>query len=227
MPAPRPLVLERITKAYPSPAGAVEALRGVDLALEAGEWVALMGPSGGGKSTLLHLAGLVDEPSSGCIWLEGRQVEGATDAERTRLRRERLGFVFQQGHLLPMLSLAENVALPLALSGGRRSEHLASARALLTRLGLEGLGDRLPHEVSGGQAQRAALARAVLHRPALILADEPTGALDRASGAEVLRLLGELAREEGAAILMATHDPEAAAAAHRAVRLVDGRLQGA
>lgn len=218
------LALHGITKAYPTPAGPVQALRGVDLQLAPGEWVALMGPSGGGKSTLLHVAGLVDTPSSGEVLLEGRSVAQASDEERTRLRRTRLGFVFQQGHLLPMLSLAENVALPLALSGGSRAAHLKAATGLLDRLGLVGLGDRLPHEVSGGQAQRAALARAVLHRPALILADEPTGALDRASGAEVLKLLGELARDYGAAVLMATHDPEAAAAAGRVVRLVDGRI---
>ncbi len=204
----------------------VRAVDGVSFALSRGEWVALVGPSGCGKSTLLQLAGLLDRPDSGKVLLEGLDTAAADEATRTRLRRSRLATVFQFFHLLQTLSVRENVALPLHLNGISGREARERVDRLLARLGLEQRGEHHPHQLSGGQMQRVAIARALVHRPALILADEPTGNLDSHTGDEVLDLLGRITREEGATLLMVTHDPEAARRADRILVMRDGRLAG-
>lgn len=211
-------------RSYALDGAAVPALRGVSIALAAGDFVAVTGPSGCGKSTLLQLCGAMDRADAGTLHLDGHDVTALTDAELTRLRRDRIGFVFQFFNLLPTLSLLENIALPLLLARRPESEAFAAARALADRVGI---GHRLRHypaQVSGGEAQRAALARAVVHRPALLIADEPTGSLDSENGRTVLDLLGELNREFGVAILLATHDAGVAASAGRQVRMKDGRI---
>ena len=205
----------------------VRAVDGVSLALSRGEWVALVGPSGCGKSTLLQLAGLLDRPDAGKVLLEGLDTTGHDEATRTRLRRGRLATIFQFFHLLPTLTVRENVALPLRLNGVKGRAVRERVEVLLERLGLENRGDHHPHQLSGGQMQRVAIARALVHRPALILADEPTGNLDSQTGEDVLELLGSLTREEGATLLMVTHDREAARRADRVVVMRDGRLVGA
>lgn len=201
------------------------AVAGASLALEPGDFVALVGPSGCGKSTLLHLCGAMDRPTSGRIRLEDVVLSEQDDRSLTRIRRERVGFVFQFFNLLPTLTAFENVQLPLLLSGRRPAQAAPAARALLDRVGL---GERLrhyPRQLSGGELQRTAVARALIHRPALLVADEPTGSLDSANGQRVLALLAELNRETGVAMLLATHAPEIAAAARRVLRMRDGRLE--
>jgi putative ABC transport system ATP-binding protein len=203
----------------------VTAVAGASLALEPGDFVALVGPSGCGKSTLLHLCGAMDRPTSGRIRLEDVVLSEQDDRSLTRIRRERVGFVFQFFNLLPTLTAFENVQLPLLLSGRRPAQAAPAARALLDRVGL---GERLrhyPRQLSGGELQRTAVARALIHRPALLVADEPTGSLDSANGQRVLALLAELNRETGVAMLLATHAPEIAAAARRVLRMRDGRLE--
>jgi ABC-type lipoprotein export system ATPase subunit len=218
------LALERLTKTYEDGANRVTALREVDLVIQPGELVGLMGPSGCGKSTLLNLVGLIDRPSSGRVVIAGRDATRLDDDALTLLRRSHVGYVFQFFNLLPTLTLRENAALPLALAGVPAKEHGARAGALLAELGLADQADRYPHQVSGGQMQRAAIARAIIHAPALVLADEPTGNLDSATGEAILELLGRVRRERNQTILMATHSPEAAAICDRVVRMRDGRI---
>jgi putative ABC transport system ATP-binding protein len=216
-----------LEKTYTGGAAPVTALRGVSLTLEPGDFVALMGPSGCGKSTLLHLCGAMDRPTAGRLAIEGRDLTGLDDDALTRLRRDRIGFVFQFFNLLPTLTLGDNVALPCLLAGAAMSEAEGRAKALADRVGI---GHRLAHypqQVSGGEAQRAAIARALVHQPALVIADEPTGNLDSANGATVLTLLAELNRDLGITILLATHSEEVARTAHRIVHLRDGRLDAA
>jgi putative ABC transport system ATP-binding protein len=218
------LAANDLEKTYTGGAAPVTALRGVSLTLEAGDFVALMGPSGCGKSTLLHLCGAMERPTSGRLAIEGRELSGLDDDALTLLRRDRIGFVFQFFNLLPTLTLGDNIALPCLLAGMPGPEAEGRARDLAGRVGI---GDRLTHypqQVSGGEAQRAAIARALVHRPALVIADEPTGNLDSANGATVLALLAELNRDLGATILLATHSEDVARTAHRIVRLRDGRL---
>ena len=200
----------------------VVAVNGLDLEVAAGEFVGLVGPSGSGKSTLLHLAGGLDRPDEGAVLFDGRDLTTLSVAERARLRRRDVGFVFQFFHLIPTLTVAENVALPLVLDGVRRPG--SKAAAALERVGLGHRARHLPGELSGGEMQRTAIARAVVHSPRLILADEPTGNLDSATGADVLAVLADQVSAAGAALVMATHDPGAAARAGRVVRLRDGRL---
>lgn len=200
------------------------ALRGVSLTLEAGDFVAVMGPSGCGKSTLLQLCGLMDAPTQGRLELEGRDTARLSEGDLTRLRRDRVGFVFQAFNLLPTLTLLENIALPLLLAREGESAAMARAREVAERVGLSQRLGHYPAQVSGGEAQRAALARAVIHRPALLIADEPTGSLDSANGARVLDLLRELNADYQVAILMATHDAAVAAAARRVLRMKDGQV---
>ena len=194
----------------------VRALEEIDLEGRAGEWLALVGPSGCGKSTLLHLLGAIDRPDAGRVEIGGLDLSRAREGELARLRRRGLGIVFQSFHLVPHLSVEENVALPLALD---RRRDPARVHALLERVGLAARARHFPSELSGGEQQRTALARALVHRPRIVLADEPTGNLDSASGARVLELLDELRREDGSALVGATHD----------ARLADGRItwQGA
>jgi len=204
--------------------GETPALRGADLAVAEGELLAIMGPSGSGKSTLLHcLAGIL-VPESGEILFEGRRVDRLGETERSRLRRDKFGFVFQFGQLVPELSAQENVALPLLLNGMRRAAAVAEARAWFGRLGLDGLEERRSGELSGGQAQRVALARGLVARPRVLFADEPTGALDSLTGEHVMDLLVNAARAEGTTVVLVTHEPRVAAYADREVVVRDGRV---
>ena len=211
-------------RSYALDGATVPALRGVSLELAAGDFVAVTGPSGCGKSTLLQLCGAMDRADAGTLRLDGHDIVTLSDTELTRLRRDRIGFVFQFFNLLPTLSLLENIALPLLLARRPEPEAFAAARGLAERVGIGHRLGHFPAQVSGGEAQRAALARAVVHRPALLIADEPTGSLDSENGRTVLELFGELNREFGVAILLATHDAGVAAAAKRQVRMKDGRV---
>lgn len=202
----------------------VPALKGIDLSIRAGEFVALVGPSGSGKSTLLNLLGGLDHPTAGELWVDGVPLHTAGEKERTHHRRQRVGFIFQSFNLLPRLTALENVAVPLTLAGVGKAEREARAKDLLERVGL---GHRLHHyptELSGGEQQRTAVARALVHNPALILADEPTGNLDSATGAEVMALLQTLNAEQGITLVVVTHDADVAAYADRIVRLRDGEV---
>ena len=204
----------------------VRALRGVDFRVERGEFVAIMGPSGSGKSTLLHIIGALESPTAGTVAVGGRRYEGLDDSELTRLRHERIGFVFQFFNLLGSLTAEENVTLPALIGGRRDSAVRARARELLARVGLGDRADHLPGELSGGEQQRVSIARALLLSPELVLADEPTGNLDSGSGAAVLELLREFNRRDGQTVVMVTHDPNAAARADRVVFLRDGQIAG-
>jgi putative ABC transport system ATP-binding protein len=202
------------------------ALGGVDLTIRAGESLAVMGPSGSGKTTLLHVLAGILRPTGGQVLWRGRDIARMSDRERTVLRREDFGFVFQQGMLLPELPAIENVALPLMLGGTSRSEATARAAALFPPLGLSGLEKRRPGELSGGQAQRVAIARALVARPGVVFADEPTGALDQTTSAEVMHHLTQLAAHTGAALVVVTHDENVARWCHGVVRVRDGRIAG-
>lgn len=200
------------------------ALDGVDLRVTRGEAVAITGPSGSGKSTLLHAVGGVLVPDEGDVRVVGEDVRALGEDGRSRLRRTRVGILFQHGQLVDELSLLENVALPLLLEGRRRGEAEETAAAWLRRVGVADLADRLPTEVSGGQLQRAALARALVPGPDVLLADEPTGALDSRAGEQIMELVAELAEEERMTVLLVTHDARVAAYADREVVLRDGRV---
>ena len=217
-----PLVRARnLHKAYDDGATRHEVLAGVDLDVDAGELVALLGPSGSGKSTLLNVVAGIDTPDSGTVEVAGRELSRLTERERTLLRRRDIGFVFQFFNLVPTLPVLENVLLPLELTG---KADRGVARALLERVGLAARGSAFPEELSGGEQQRVAIARALAHGPRLVLADEPTGNLDTATGAGVLDLLTELVRERGTAMLVATHSAEVMARANRVVSLRDGAV---
>jgi putative ABC transport system ATP-binding protein len=204
--------------------GLTEALRGIDAEIREGEIVAVMGPSGSGKSTLLHcLAGIL-RPDAGTVQFEGRRIDHLGEAERSRLRRSAFGFVFQFGQLVPELPAVENVALPLMLDGVPRARATATAAAMFPQLGLDGLEHRRPGEMSGGQAQRVAVARALVTEPRVIFADEPTGSLDSLSGEQVMELLTQAARAAGVAVMLVTHEPRIAAYADRELIVRDGRL---
>jgi putative ABC transport system ATP-binding protein len=223
----RPAIETRgLTKVYGEGETAVHALDGVDLEIARGEMIAIMGPSGSGKSTLLHLLGALDTPTEGMVKIGGRRFDGLGDAELTVLRRDTIGFVFQFYNLLPALSAEENVLLPALIAGRRDARVRRRAAELLDTVGLEGRADHLPSELSGGEQQRVSIARALLLKPKLVLADEPTGNLDSRSSAEVLRLLRRMNRTEGHTIVLVTHDPAAAAMAGRVVFLRDGRVAG-
>ena len=222
MPAPR-LELRGVSKTYGNTEQPVEVLHGVSLAADAGTVTALLGRSGCGKSTLLNLAGAMDFPTTGEVLIDGRATSALSESELTALRRRRVGFVFQSFQLLPTLTVLENVELPLLLAGAAGAT--AAARERLRWVGLEEKTASMPYQLSGGQAQRVAIARALVHGPDLLIADEPTGNLDTASGEQVLALLGEAAARFGATVLIATHSAEAAAIATVRVRLRDGRVE--
>jgi putative ABC transport system ATP-binding protein len=214
---------EDVRKEYVQGRRRVTALDGVSLSIAAGEFVAVTGPSGSGKSTLLHLAALLDVPTAGTVLLEGRETAALGEEERTRLRRSRIGLVFQFFNLIPTLTVLENASLPAVLSGGRLGDARPAAERLLERVGLRERLTHLPEELSGGEMQRVAIARALINDPALLLADEPTGNLDSATGREILDLL---AGERGTrTVVVVTHDPAVVAVADRAIRLRDGRLE--
>jgi len=200
-------------------------LHGINLRVGRGELVALVGPSGSGKSTLLNLLGLLDRPSGGKLVLMGRDTARLEESEITELRGKSIGFVFQFHHLIPALTAAENVAMPLFIADGRvRAEHIERARELLGRLGLAKLASAYPRRMSGGEQQRVAIARALVQRPALVLADEPTGNLDTKTADDVFEMLRSLNREMGTAMLVVTHDPRLASRCDRVIELVDGRI---
>ena len=202
----------------------IEAVRGISLEVAPGDFLAIVGPSGSGKSTLLHLLGAVDSPTSGDVLLDGSNVTSMSDPRRARFRLEHVGLVFQRFHLLPMLTALENVELPMAEAGLGRRERLERAQALLARVGLADRMRHRPGEISGGQRQRVAVARALANNPALLLADEPTGELDRVTSAEMLELFQSL-NEDGTAIVVATHDLQLAGGARQQLALVDGRIE--
>ena len=204
--------------------GQTPALRGASLAVYPGEILAVMGPSGSGKSTLLHcLAGIL-KPDSGEIQFAGRRIDTLGEAERSALRRDRFGFVFQFGQLVPELTAQENIALPLLLAGVHRAKALASARTWFGRLELDGLEDRRSGELSGGQAQRVALARGLVAQPEVLFADEPTGSLDSLTGERVMDLMAGVARDQGTTVILVTHEPRVAAYADREVIVRDGKV---
>jgi ABC-type lipoprotein export system ATPase subunit len=217
------LSLRDVRKDYVSDGQPVRALDGLSLDVSRREFVALVGRSGCGKSTLLNLAGAMDFPTSGTVFIDGVSTASLKDASLTQLRREKVGFIFQSFQLLHTLTVFENVELPLLLAG--RPNARTTAKERLSWVELEGLGDRLPHQLSGGQMQRVAIARALIHSPSILLADEPTGNLDTTTGNVIIELLQRLTREQNTATIMATHSPEAAALATSVVRLRDGQIE--
>jgi ABC-type lipoprotein export system ATPase subunit len=218
------LSLQSVSKDYLSDGQTVQALKSVSLDVKRGEFVALVGRSGCGKSTLLNLAGAMDFPTAGQVLLDGVSTSTLKDAGLTRLRREKVGFIFQSFQLLNTLTVFENVELPLLLAGKANAREAAQER--LTWVELDDLGHRYPHQLSGGQMQRVAIARALIHSPRLLLADEPTGNLDTTTGNVILELLQRLTRQHNTATIMATHSLEAAALADTVVRLRDGKTEG-
>jgi len=215
-----------LAKSYRLPHKTVTVLTAAALSVSAGERVAVVGRSGVGKSTLLHVLGALDRPESGEVWINGRSIYALRERERSELRAREIGFVFQSYHLLPEMDLAENVMLPAWAAGGRGGRAAMRRRAieLLDRVGLADRATHTPLELSGGEQQRAALARALMNEPPLLLADEPTGNLDRGTGAQILDLLFGLARQTGHALVLVTHSPEIAALCDRTLTLADGRL---
>jgi putative ABC transport system ATP-binding protein len=212
-----------LVKTYGSNGAAVHALRGIDLTISRGEFVALIGPSGSGKSTLMAILGCLDKPTSGSYALDGRRVEGLSGPELAEIRNEKIGFVFQQYNLLPKASVVRNVELPMLYAGVGRRERRERALQLLEKVGIPDKAKVLPAALSGGQRQRVAVARALANRPALLLADEPTGALDSKTGHEVLELFAELHRQ-GNTIIIVTHDLSIAGMAERQVEIMDGLI---
>jgi putative ABC transport system ATP-binding protein len=219
------LIVNSVERTYNGGGRAVAALRGVSFEAETGDFIALMGPSGCGKSTLLHIVGGMDRPTNGRVLLGGIALDSLAEETLARLRRKKIGFVFQFFNLLPTLTVAENVALPLMLDGARQSQTSERVGQMLARVGLADRASHFPAELSGGEMQRAAVARAVITRPDLILADEPTGNLDTDNGTQVMNLLAELNRELGLTIILATHSVEAARYARRTFRMRDGLIE--
>lgn len=217
-------VLSDVSKSYGTGAAAVQAVRHVSLRIEPGELVAAAGPSGSGKTTLLNLIGCLDRPDSGTIQLRGVQVSHIPASALPRVRRDCLGFVFQTFNLVPILTAFENVEYPLLLGGVSRQDRRRQVGALLERVGLSGKERRRPHELSGGERQRVAVARALVNRPALVLADEPTANLDSETGASVLDLMNEMRHELGTAFFFASHDARLLARMDRVLKMHDGRL---
>jgi putative ABC transport system ATP-binding protein len=215
--------LEGVTKSYRRGATEVRALDGVDLEVRRGDWLAITGPSGSGKSTILHLLGLLDRPTTGRVLFEGRDATALPDAEASRLRGRTIGFVFQDFHLLPEETALRNVMLPLLYAGAPRARE--RAREALDAVGLASREEHRPGELSGGEQQRVAIARALVKEPLVVLADEPTGNLDSATGERILETLGELHRR-GIALVVVTHEPAVAARATRRVEVRDGRIAG-
>ena len=213
-----------VWKIYPSEESTVQAVKGVDVSIDAGEMVAIMGASGCGKTTLLNILSGIDEPNSGDVHVNGEPLFGISDNKRTRMRAEYLGFIFQDFNLLPVLSAVENVELPLLLLGKSASEARKGALEALQSVGLSQRSEHLPSELSGGQQQRVAVARALVHNPTVILCDEPTGNLDSVTSAEVLELLHKLNRERNTTFLIVTHDAMIAKRCTRTLQMLDGTI---
>lgn len=220
------LQLEHIYKDYNQEKFVVPVLKDVSFSVEEGEYVAIMGPSGSGKSTLMNIIGCLDTPTSGTYFLKGVDISGRSDSEMSKIRNKSIGFVFQNFNLLPKQSAVENVALPLLYSGVPRKERRERAKAALEKVGLEDRLEFKPTQLSGGQKQRVAIARAIVTKPDILLADEPTGALDTASGLQVMELFKQL-NQEGMTVIMITHAPDIAAHAHRVMTIRDGILSSA
>jgi len=220
-----PLVIEtrEITKVFGANGTAVHALRGIDLQVEAGEFIALIGPSGSGKSTLMAILGCLDRPTGGTYELDGHPVQGLSGSDLARIRNTKIGFVFQAYNLLPKASVVRNVELPMLYAGVGRKERRARALEMLDRVGIAEKAMKLPGELSGGQKQRVSIARSLANRPTILLADEPTGALDSHTGAEILDLFKELNRQ-GNTVILVTHDLGIAAMAQRKVEIRDGLI---
>ncbi|MEE8379372.1 MAG: ABC transporter ATP-binding protein [Gammaproteobacteria bacterium] len=217
------ITLENIQRIFPVGDQQVHALRDINLHIKPGEYVSIMGPSGSGKSTLLNLLGLLDHANSGTYRLAGEDITELSDEQHAQLRRERIGFVFQFFHLIPRLTAAQNIELPLTLSGIPPEQRHQRAHDALTAMGITARADHRPDQLSGGQRQRVAIARATIMNPDLILADEPTGNLDRASGNEVVEIL-EALNKKGKTLLIVTHDPELGARSRRLLHMVDGEI---
>jgi putative ABC transport system ATP-binding protein len=216
--------LEEVSKVYHRGPEAIQALSNLSLLIDSGEFVAITGKSGCGKSTLLHIIGGLESPSYGRVFLDGRDLANLEEPELTRFRRDRVGVVFQSFNLLPLLTLEENVALPRVLQGADYNQARQEAVRWLGEVGLGGRRDHKPHQVSGGEMQRAAIARALINQPAVILADEPTGNLDSVTAAQILELFSHLHRQWRKTVILVSHAPEAGQAADRVLRLQDGRL---
>ncbi len=217
------LRFEAVSKVYPLPAGDVVALDRVSLTVDAGEFIAVMGPSGSGKSTLLHLMGCLDVPTGGKISLSGQDISGMSDDDLTGLRRDRIGFIFQQFNLIPLLSAVENVEFPLTLTIGREESRRRAIEVMRAVHLDDALFTHRPAELSGGEQQRVAIARALVNNPDLLLCDEPTGNLDRKTGTAIMEIL-EAENREGKTVIVVTHDPEVATYAPRTIRIVDGKV---
>jgi len=218
------IVFRDVVKIYPLPAGDVLALDRISISVEPGDFIAIMGPSGSGKSSLLNLMGCLDTPTSGYLEIRGRDISSMSDDELTLLRRDHIGFIFQQFNLIPLLSALENVQYPLILKTGNR-ECVEQCIKLLEAMELDpALFMHKPAELSGGQQQRVAIARALVNDPEILLADEPTGNLDTKTGSAIMDLLKELNETRGKTIIMVTHDPKVAGYAHKTIQIVDGRI---
>jgi putative ABC transport system ATP-binding protein len=218
------ITMKNITKSYEMGTQTIHALRGIDLSIDEGEFVAIMGPSGSGKSTLMNIIGCLDVPNNGTYYLNGTDVSHMTSDQRSRIRNKQIGFVFQQFNLLPRTTAVKQVAMPLMYAGVKRSERMERAQGSLSEVGLGDRMDHKPDELSGGQQQRVAIARALVTRPSIILADEPTGNLDTQSGGEIMAILRKLNVENGNTIIVITHDPEIAGQANRTIWLRDGLI---
>jgi len=214
--------LEEVTKTYDAGENAVQALAGVDVAIQEGEFVAIIGPSGSGKSTLMHILGCLDSPTTGKYWLDGQDVAELTARQLARIRNQKIGFVFQTFNLLPRATVLKNVELPLLYAGLSRGERRERAMSALERVGLTNRSKHRPNELSGGQRQRVAIARALVNNPSLVLADEPTGNLDQKTGSEIIDIFENLAGQE--TIILVTHDPTIASRTGRRIKIVDGRI---
>jgi len=221
---PAVVELENLEKSYRLGKVTVNALRGVTLKLQQGEFMVIMGPSGSGKTTLLNIIGTLDKPSSGRALVDGEDITRMNDGQLTKLRRHKIGFVFQFHNLIPVLTALENVELPLITSGVKRKASRNRAMELLVRVRLQDRTGHLPDELSGGEQQRVAIARALANHPRLVLADEPTGDLDTQTGAEVVQLMHSMAKQEGSSVMVVTHDPVVAERADRLVEMRDGRI---
>jgi len=216
---------QSVSRVFEMPAGPVTAVRDVTLEIRPGDHVAVRGPSGCGKSTLLHMLGCVDAPTSGTLLFDNQDVSRLSDAKRSRLRLRHIGFVFQRFFLLPMLTASENVELPLSEAGASRQQRVLRTKELLEYVGLSPRADHRPSQLSGGEMQRVAIARALANRPRLLLADEPTGELDEATGAQIAALLDRV-NADGTALVIVTHDPDLAGRATRVLTMRDGRIEG-